>query len=346
MTLRVGLSPLQEPPYGIRVPMDTKNLPVTRKNSIAVARLLDHFSNSLTVITGFQGIGRGVYISDVNRPGLALSGYLDYFASDRVQILGNTEIHYMERLSASELEYRLENMFSFEIPAFLLSRNLRPVPLFLDMCNRRGVPVLSSPLSTDELISRIIIFLAEEFAPVTEAHATAVDCYGVGLLMVGKPGIGKSEVALELVERGHLLVADDLVSLKRIGEDTLMASANEQIEHCMEIRGVGIVDVKSLFGVGRVTHSKAISLIIELEEWSEGMDYDRTGLVEERVEILGLDIPYLLIPVRPGRNIAIIVEVAALNHRLKELGVHPAEILNQRILDMMNPPGERGARYR
>ncbi len=314
-----------------------QNLRVKRLGSMAVARLLDHYPDDLTVTAGFQGVGRRMYISDLNRPGLALSGYLDYFASDRIQILGNTEIHYMERLSPAVLEARLENMFSFEIPAFLLSRNLRPVDTFYDMCNRRGIPVLSSPLSTDELISRIIVFLSEEFAAETEAHATAVDCYGVGVLMIGEPGIGKSEIALELVERGHLLVADDLVALKRLRENTIMARSNPHIEHCMEIRGVGIVDVKSIFGVGRVAQQKTISLVVELEEWKEGMDYDRTGLEEEYVGILGVKVPYIRIPVRPGRNIAIIVEVAALNHRLKELGIHPAEILNSRIIASMDP---------
>lgn len=319
--------------------MNTSALQEKRLESVAVARLLDHFQKDLEVISGFQGIGRRVYSSDLNRPGLALSGYLDYFASDRMQILGNTEIHYMERLPVSQLEYRLENMFSFEIPAFLLSRSLTPVNAFLDMCNRRGIPVIRSPLSTDELISRVIIFLAEEFAPSTQAHATAVDCYGVGMLMVGAPGVGKSEVALELVERGHLLVADDLVSLKRIGDDSLLAMTNPSIEHHMEIRGVGIIDIKSIFGVGRVANSKPISLVIELEEWKEGVEYDRTGLEEETVEILGRRLPYRRIPVRPGRNIAIIVEVAALNHRLKELGVNPAEILNRRILSAMTDDG-------
>ncbi|MFP6584065.1 MAG: HPr(Ser) kinase/phosphatase [Candidatus Hydrogenedentota bacterium] len=315
--------------------MKLDNLVIKRRSSMAIARLLEHFPDDFKVIAGYQGIGRQVYISDLNRPGLALSGYLDYFSSDRVQLLGNTEIHYMEGLSPSVLQTRLENMFSFEIPAFLLSRKHMPQNIFLEMCNARGIPVIQTPLSTDELISRIIIHLAEDFAPETEVHATAVDCYGVGVMIAGTPGIGKSEIALELVERGHLLIADDLVKLKRLRDDTLMASSNPHIEHCMEIRGVGIVDIKSIFGVGRVTKRKPISLLVELEEWQEGLNYDRTGLAEETKEILGINIPYIRIPVRPGRNIAIILEVAALNHRLKELGINPAEVLNQRIIASM-----------
>lgn len=318
--------------------MDTRNLPVNRKRSIAVARLLDRMADDLEleVIAGFQGIGRPVFISDVNRPGLALSGYLDYFANDRVQILGNTEIHYMEQLRPSVLRNRLERMFSFEIPAFVLSRNLHPSPLFLDVCNRRGIPVLRSLRATDEVISRIILFLAEEFSPETIVHGSAVDCYGVGCLIVGAPGIGKSETALELVERGHRLVADDVVALKRRREDALYAETSAVIEHHMEIRGIGIIDVKSVFGVGRVRNSKRIGLVVELEEWNEQAQYDRTGLTDEYITVLGVRIPILLIPVRPGRNIAIIIEVAALNRRLKELGVHPAQQLNQRLLKLMN----------
>ncbi len=322
--------------------MDTQNLPVNRKASIPVARLLDRMADDLEldVIAGFQGIGRPVLISDINRPGLALSGYLDYFANDRVQILGNTEIHYMEQLSTAELESRLEGMFSFEIPVFLLSRNLRPRPLFLDMCNRRGIPVLISRRTTDEVISSIILFLAEEFSPETIIHATAVDCYGVGCLIVGAPGIGKSETALELVERGHRLVADDVVALKRGRDDAVFAETSPVIEHHMEIRGVGIIDIKSVYGVGRVRNSERIGLVVELEEWNREAQYDRTGLSDSYVNLLGVRVPFLLIPVRPGRNIAIIVEVAALNHRLKELGVHPAQQLNQRLMSLMNTPNE------
>ncbi len=317
--------------------MDCENLPYHRKTHIAVARLLDAMGEELhlKVIGGYQGMGRAFLTADINRPGLALSGYLDYFASDRIQILGNTEIHYMERLSAAELQYRLEQMFSFEIPAFLLSRDLRPRTVFLDMCNRRGVPVLQSSKSTDEVISRVILFLAGEFSPYTMVHGTAVDCYGVGCLIVGAAGIGKSETALDLVERGHLLVADDMVTLHKDRDDALYAESAPIIEHHMEIRGVGIIDVKGVFGVGRVRNRKRIGLVVELEEWKQEAHYDRTGLTDEFVTILGVKIPYLLIPVRPGRNIAVILEVAALNHRLKELGIHPAQRLNQKLIDIM-----------
>jgi HPr kinase/phosphorylase len=320
--------------------MDTESLPINRKTSIAVARLLDRMSADFQLIGGFQGIGRPVFISDINRPGLALSGYLDYFANDRVQVLGNTEIHYMERMSTSELYNRLEGMFSFEIPAFVLSRHLEAPGLLLDMCNRRGIPVLRSHRSTDEVISRVILFLADEFSPETSIHATAVDCYGVGCLIVGAPGIGKSETALELVERGHRLVADDRVELKSGRDNSIIALTSPVIEHYMEIRGVGFVDVRSVFGVGRVRNSKRIGLVIELEEWSKGGDYDRTGLTEEFVDIMGVKIAYLLIPIRPGRNIAIIIEVAALNHRLKELGENPAEKLNNQLINLMTSGGD------
>ena len=318
--------------------MDTTDLPVNRKQSIAVARLIDCMTNDLEfeVLAGYQGFGRPVYSSDVNRPGLAISGYLEYFANDRIQVLGNTEIHFMEGMSSSQLARRLDALFSFEVPVFVLSRNLKPRPVFLDACNRRGVPVLRSSRSTDQVISRIVLFLDDEFSPETVIHGTTVDCYGVGCLIVGAAGVGKSETALELVERGHRLVADDVVAARRRRQDYLYAETNPIIEHHMEIRGVGIIDIKAVFGVGRVRNSKRIGMIIELEEWDPESLYDRTGLDEENVNILEVAIPYLKIPVRPGRNIAIIIEVAALNHRLKELGTHPAEQFNARIMNVMN----------
>jgi HPr kinase/phosphorylase len=319
--------------------LKTKDLPYNRKASIPVARIVDRMRDDLDfeVLAGYQGLSRPVFSADINRPGLALSGYLEYFANDRIQLLGNTEIHFMETLSTARLNQRLNDMFSFEVPAFVLSRNLEPLPAFLDICNRRGVPVLRSTRSTDEVISRVILYLSEEFSPETTIHGTALECYGVGCLILGAPGVGKSETALELIERGHRLIADDVVLLKRLREDQLYAETNPVIEHRMEIRGVGIIDVKAIFGVGCVRNMKRVTLMVELEEWNPEAQYDRTGLAEEHVEILGARIPYIRIPVRPGRNIAIIIEVAALNHRLKELGTNTAQELNDRILNIMNP---------
>lgn len=318
--------------------MDTRRLPVTRKRSISVQRLFDEMSKviDLDVLAGHQGMNRPVMISDVNRPGLALGGYLDYFANDRIQILGNTETHYMERLRTSTLMTRLESMLSFEIPGFLLSRQLAARPVFLDVCNCRGIPVLRSSKSTDEVISQIILFLASEFAPQTTLHGTALDCYGVGVLLVGPPGIGKSETALELVERGHRLLSDDVVQLRRGREESLLAETDPVIEHHMEIRGVGIINIRSVFGVGRAINSMRVHMVIELEEWNESKQYDRTGLTEQHVEILGVRVPQLVIPVGAGRNMAVVIEVAALNYRLRELGEHPAERFNERLMKMMS----------
>ncbi len=314
--------------------MDFKSLEVKRKRSIPVSRLLEHLTHDMDfeMLAGYQGTGKPIYSWDVNRPGLALSGYVDYFANDRVQILGNTEIHFMERMPASSLATMLANMVSFEIPVFVLSRHLTPPPVFLDMCNRSGIPVLRSAMSTDEVISRIIIYLNDEFAPETTIHGTAVDVYGVGCLILGKTGIGKSETAMELVERGHRLIADDLVELKRRREDYLYAQTNKIVKHHMEIRGLGIVDIRALFGVGHVRDFKRIGLVVELEDWNKESSYDRTGLTYTLEEILGVRLPYLRLPVKPGRNVAIIIEVAALDQRLKEMGINSAQQLNQEII--------------
>lgn len=322
--------------------MDVSMLVERRAPYIPVSRLYNQMVKDLDLelIGGYQGLERPIYSPDVNRPGLALTGYLDYFANDRVQILGNTEIHYMERLTPLELTNRLSQIFSFEVPVFVLSRRLTPQPVFLDWCNRNGVPVMRSALSTVDVISRIILFLNEEFAPETDLHGTAIDVYGVGCLLIGQPGIGKSEAALELVERGHRLVADDLVTLKRRRADYLYASVNPLIRHHMEIRGLGIIDIRAIYGVGRVRDFKRIGLLVRLEMWDEQARYDRTGLEEAYTDILGVKIPTIRVPVRPGRNVAIIIEVAALNQRLKEMGVHSARRLNDMITGIENATQE------
>ncbi|HOH50997.1 MAG TPA: HPr(Ser) kinase/phosphatase [Candidatus Hydrogenedentes bacterium] len=313
--------------------MNLKTLPVKRRQSVPVVDVFNGMERDMEfeLLAGFQGMNRPVFSWDINRPGLALSGYLDYFANDRMQVLGNTEIHFMERMRPAELAARLQGMFSFEIPAFVLSRGLTPQPILMDYCNRSGIPVLRTQLSTDEVISRIILFLTQEFAPELTVHGTVVDVYGVGCLIVGAPGVGKSESALELVERGHRLVADDRVDLKRRRSDYLYAKTNAMLRHHMEIRGLGFIDIRSIYGVGSVRNFKRVSMIVQLEEWDPEAVYDRTGLEDEYEDIMGVKLPLVRIPVRPGRNIAIIIEVAALNQRLKEMGVHMARDLNEEI---------------
>lgn len=293
-----------------------------KRESIPVASLFRETIASelgLKIIAGFQGIRREVFTADVNRPGLALTGYLEYFANDRIQVLGNTEIHYIERLSPAEIENRLQYMFSFEIPAFLLSRSLVPPQIFLDICNRHGVPVLQSNLTTDQVISKVILFLAEKFAPETTIHGTVVDCYGIGVVIVGESGIGKSETALELVERGHRLVVDDVVRLRKGIEDVVIAESDPQLEHYMHIRGIGVVDVLSVYGAGRIRRRKQVGLIIELVEKME--DYHIIIDIWPEKEVLNVRVPYLKVPVGPGRNLAVIVEAAALKCRMRELGI-------------------------
>jgi len=291
-------------------------------------------SLQLELMAGREGLDRPLKTSDINRPGLCLTGYLDYFACDRVQVLGNTEIHYMEQLDGEMLEERLRKAFCFNIPCFVVSRGLRPPKMMLRMAEDRGVPVLRSLKPTNDVISHIIVFLSEELSPETTLHGVVVDVFGVGVLIVGRPGVGKSETALELVERGHRLVADDVVTIRR-QRDNLYAHSSTVIGHHMEIRGLGIIDIKSIFGVGSVRHTKRIDLVVELEDWDASKEYDRIGIEQESESLLDTRVSKLLIPVRPGRNLAIILEVAALNHRLREFGIHSAQNLNEGIIATM-----------
>lgn len=311
--------------------------------SLPVAELfLDPISDELKLklLAGFQGINRCIYTADVNRPGLALTGYLEYFANDRIQVMGNTETNYLKKLSPSEVQARLVAIFSFEIPAFLLSRSLEPPQVFLDVCNRHGVPVIQSSLSTDQVISKVILYLAEKFSPEATIHGTAVDCFGVGVLIIGASGVGKSETALELIERGHRLVGDDVIVLKRAIEEAIIMEPNPDFEHYMHIRGIGMIDVFRVYGAGHIRRRKELGLIVELvgtrrkgtidnlDELLEGWPYEK---------FMDVKIPFLRIPVGPGRNLAVIIEAAALKCRLKELGIDiDKNFLEKSIGKMLN----------
>lgn len=295
--------------------------------------LEDHPQYSLRAksLTGAVGLKKEIRDPDVNRPGLPLSGFYDYFAFDRIQIFGKGESAYLRAYNADELKAILERFFSYEIFCCIFTHGDYPPDIFIEFAKQKSVPVLLSDLGTTNFITSLNAIILEAHAPVLSTHATLVDVYGLGVLLLGKSGVGKSETALELIERGHRLVADDIVTIKRIEDETLLGSGSEIVQHHMEIRGLGIINVKDIFGIRSVKHKKRIELVCELEYWDESKLYDRLGLDESWHEILGVRLPYVVIPVRPGRNIPVIVETAALNQRMKKYGIHTAQELDQKI---------------
>ena len=312
--------------------------------SLTVADFFEKVKENLRlqIISGESGFDRAIAISDINRPGLALAGYLDFFAFDRVQVMGLTEVSYLRQLDPPTLRERLQRVFKYDIPCFIVTRGLTPSDEFLELAEKASVPVLRSLLTTTKVVSKSIVFLDNQFAPETNLHGVLVDTYGVGVMIMGRAGVGKSECALELIERGHRLVADDVVFIRRRGDRFLYGEGSSLLSHHMEIRGLGIFDVKNIFGVGAVRNTKRISLIAELEDWDASKEYDRIGISEDSYTVLELKLPKITVPVKPGRNIAIIIEVAALNHRLKEMGLDSEKLLGERLTQALSV-GDKGA---
>ncbi len=273
---------------------------------------------------------------DVNRPGLQMVGFYDYFDSSRLQILGKVENSYLEDMSEEERYSHLKNFFQKKVPAVIITRGLQVSPEMLKLAQEYKTPILRTNISTSAFMSALIAFLNVELAPRITRHGVLVEVYGEGILILGESGVGKSEAAVELMKRGHRLVADDAVEIKKVSSKSLVGSSPEIIRHFIEIRGIGIVDVKKIFGMGAVKDTEKVDLVIHLETWQKGKQYDRLGLVDEYTNILGLDIPSLTIPVRPGRNLAIIFEVAAMNNRQRRMGYNAAEELNKRLIEQMN----------
>ena len=271
----------------------------------------------------------------VNRPGLLLVGYTDYFEQARIEIIGKAEHFFLSKLSDAERKKAIENFFALSPAAVVLSTSLTPFPEMLDAAKANGVPLLVTATRTSEFLAALIAFLNVELAPRITRHGVLVEVYGEGLLLLGDSGIGKSETAIELVKRGHRLIADDAVEIKRVSDKTLVGQAPEIIRHYVELRGIGIVDVRRLFGMGAVNTSEKIDLVINLEQWVQGKMYDRLGIDSETTDILGINIPSITIPVRPGRNLAIILEIAAMNNRQKKMGYNTAEEFNKRLLESM-----------
>ena len=276
-------------------------------------------------------VGKEVNIPDVNRPALQLAGFFEHFDSDRVQIIGYVEYTYLQTLTEERKTEIYEKMLKRKVPCVVFSRSLPPEESFLRIAQERDVPVFSTEKKTSSFMSELIRWLNVKLAPCISIHGVLVDVYGVGVLSMGESGIGKSEAALELIKRGHRLVTDDVVEIRKVSDETLVGSAPDITKHFIELRGIGIVDVKSMFGVQSVRETQNIDLVITLEDWSRDKEYDRLGLEEEYTEFLGNKVVCHSIPIRPGRNLAIIVESAAVNHRQKQMGYNAAQELYKRV---------------
>jgi len=305
--------------------------------SLSVRKFLESNGESLNLgdIGGGVGLDTAIPNADISSPGLALAGYIDRFVAERLQVLGETEITYLNSLTVAERERILSAFFRFQLPAVIITKGQTPPPELIDAASAAGVALLVTKLKTAEFYRRIKPILENEFAETTTLHGSLADVFGVGLFFTGRSGIGKSECVLDLVERGHRLVADDLVIATRRGNDVLIGRGHDMARHHMEIRGVGLIDIPSIFGIRAVRQQKRIEVIVRLEEWNQEAVVDRTGLDMDTTTILNVQVPLITIPLNPGKNITVIAEVIALNHLLRYSGINPAEVFNQRLIGRM-----------
>ena len=310
--------------------------------TLRVGELFDQLRDPLELerVAGTDGLERQVPGADVSSPGLALAGFVARFAAERLQVFGETEVTYLHSLDAATRREHLAKFFSFPVPCVFVTKGLELAPEIVDEARAAGIAILRSTLKTNEFYTRIKPWLEDYFAPQTTLHGSLADVSGVGLLFIGQSGIGKSECVLDLVERGHRLVADDLVIVRRKGSDILIGRGHELQRHYMEIRGVGLVDIPAIFGVRAVRQQKRIEVVVQLEEWHHQATVERTGLDGETTDILGVPIPRITIPLNPGKNITVIAEVIAMHHLLKFSGIDPAERFNARLLKEMRNKSE------
>ena len=293
--------------------------------------LREHNHLQLKCIAGRSGLSRTIKNSKISRPGLALTGYFEDFSGSSIQLIGRAEQSYIEMLEKKNEYENIERIFSYEPPCIVFIGGYKPSEHFVELAEKNATAILSTPLESSDFSRRLYSQLDEVFAATMTIHGVLVDVYGVGVLIMGESGIGKSEAALELIKRGHRLVTDDVVEIRKVSDDTLVGSAPDITRHFIELRGIGIVDVKSMFGVQSVRDTQNIDLVITLEDWDRDKEYDRLGLEEEYIEFLGNKVVCHSLPIRPGRNLAIIVEAAAVNHRQKKMGYNAAQELYKRV---------------
>ena len=276
-----------------------------------------------------------INVTDLNRPGMQFCGFYEFFAAERPQVIGKVEMTYLESLDPTVREKVLRRYMSYDLPCIISCWGMTPPKELLQIAVERDIPVFMSRVKTTKFSLQAIMYLNRVLAPHVTRHGVLVDVYGVGVLLTGESGVGKSEAALELVKRGHQLAADDVVDICRVSDDRLVGEAPEMVRHFMEIRGIGIIDIRAMYGVGAVALSKSIDLVMHMEKWVEGKEYDRLGLSEEYITILGVKVPHQIMPVRPGRNLAIIIEVAARDLSLKRMGYSAAHELDRRLNEMI-----------
>ncbi len=289
----------------------------------------------LKLVCSENGLNRKITTSELHRPGLALSGFVELFTHDRIQILGNTEIKYLSGLQPSALTRSIDRFIEFEIPAIIVTNN-NPVPKqLIEAATRRYISIFSTPFSTTRLIHLLSEYLESKFAPRVSMHGSLVDVYGIGILFTGRSGIGKSEIALDLVERGHRLVADDLIIVTKKAEQVLIGSGREIAEHILEIRGIGLIDVRQMFGIRGVRMQKRVEVVVKLVDWDKNLDFERVGLEDKTTEILGVELPEITLAINPGKNITVIAETIAMNYLLRMYGYHTPKEFNKRLKKYM-----------
>jgi HPr kinase/phosphorylase len=294
--------------------------------------LRDRSALNLKCLAGRSGLARELKVPEINRPGLELSGFYDNFAFQRIQIFGRGEMAYLEKLAQEGRTDTMEKLFSCEIPCCVFTHTQVPTQDFVGVAERTGCAVLQTDLPSSEFTTRILRVLSNIFAPKQSVHAVLVEVFGVGLLIMGDSGVGKSETALALIERNHRLVADDLVEIRRVSGNILIGTGTGVSSHHMEIRGLGIINITHLFGVGAIRDKKQIQLAVRLEDWDPEKNYDRIGAEENFMEILGVQVPHIVVPVKPGRNIPVIIETAAMNERLKKMGYYSAKEFSKNVV--------------
>jgi len=321
--------------------------PIPKKEKISVSYLIERLQERVQMdlepfVAESETDQRYVTEAELHRPGLALAGYVKLFTHQRIQVIGNTETRYLKNLSKKEQKEAFENLTQFEIPVLILTHSNTLPDYLLDMAAEAGIPIYGTSLETTRFMHQTRDFLEDQFALQTMVHGSMVDVYGIGILIAGKSGIGKSEVALDLVERGHRLVADDVVIFTK-KNNVLMTSATEMNKHFMEIRGLGIIDIMSMFGVRAVRYQKRLEVVLELSLWDESKDIERTGLNRDTTSVLGIDIPLINLPITPGKNITVIAEVIAMNYLLRHYGYDAAEAFQDKVKNHIADKKEPGA---